>query len=91
MRTAPLLIAMVLASATTAPALALQADDGMTAWKQATNAERLELIEKLLGKDSVGSDKVMTCMNGASAVPGHAELPIAEVARACASEAGQPV
>ena len=74
-----------------APALALQADDGMTAWKQATDAERSDLLEKLLGKDSNGLAKVSACINGASAEPGHAGLPIAEVAKACASKEDEPV
>ena len=63
----------------------------MLAWKNASDVERSGLLEKLLGKEIAGSAKITDCMNAASAVPGHSDLPIAMVAKACASQADQPV
>lgn len=74
-----------------APASALQADDTMSTWKNASDADRAELLKRLPN----GTDKpaIRRCMDETSSVPGHADLAIAEVAKICAKSegAGQPV
>ena len=73
------------------PASALQADDTMSAWRQASDKERSELLKQLDG----GAEKagLRRCMDETSKTPGHVDLAIAEVAKACAAagNADQPV
>ena len=73
------------------PASALQADDTMNAWRQASEKERSELLKQLYG----GAEKagLRRCMDETSRTPGHIDLAIADVAKACASagNADQPV
>ena len=75
------------------PAFALQADDTMQAWKGASDRERADLLKQLLGDQSSGNPRLSRCMTETSATPGHANLPIGEVAKACASagKSEQPV
>lgn len=83
--------ALLSASAVNAPAFALQSGDTMSAWTQASEAERSELLKQLFGdREKAG---LRTCMDETSRTPGHAELAIGEVAKVCASagNAGQPV
>ncbi len=67
------------------PALALEASDTMKAWKNASDKDRSELLEQVIGKDAAQSAGVAKCMNETSATPGHSDLPIGEVAKVCAS------
>lgn len=92
MRTLLLLSALLVSCAAT-PVLALDAEDTMQAWKSASDKERTELLEALLGKERAGSGKVLRCMTDTSKTPGHADLPIGEVAKVCASPGNgeQPV
>ena len=93
MRTFLFPLVVVSSCAAIAPALALQATDTMQVWKKATEAERSTLLEQLLGKSAAGGAAVAKCMDATSTTPGHADLPIAEVAKACASvgKSEQPV
>ena len=90
MRPAVLLLALLLIDGTMGPALALEPDAPMQAWKSASPDERAKVLEQILGKPGVG---VADCMDETSVAPGHAQLPITEVAKACAStkKAGQPI
>lgn len=87
MRRVLLMISVLLSFAPAAPASALEADDSMQAWKHASEAERSALLKKL----GFEGANVARCVDEASAIPGHSELPISEVAKACASQADQPV
>lgn len=92
MRVLPIAVAALSSWATLSPALALSANDTMSAWKGASDKERSGLLDEVLGKGA-GTGKVLQCMDETSKVSGHGDLPIAEVAKACASpkNGDQPV
>ena len=96
MRKLLMTMTMLTVSAGGPPAYALQANDTMKAWRNASSKERSELLEQLLGKHASGdaeSAKTLKCLNETSMIPGHVDLQIQEVAQACsaAGNAGQPV
>ena len=93
MRRLLITIVMLSSAATVTPAFALQASDTMVAWKTASDKDRSELLEQILGKQTAASAGITKCMNETSMAPGHSDLPIGEVAKVCASsgKADQPV
>ena len=86
-------VVMLSSAAMLGPALALEASDTMKAWKNASDKDRSELLEQVIGKDAAQSAGVAKCMNETSVTPGHSDLPIGEVAKVCASsgKSEQPV
>ena len=78
---------------TASSAFALQASDTMQAWKTASGKERSDLLASVLGKDAAGNAGISRCMDETSKTEGHADLPVSEVAKACAkpANAGEPI
>ena len=72
-------------SAMVAPAFALEATDTMAAWKHASDKDRLNLLEQLLGNREAVSAGVIKCMDETSKTPGHSDLQVGDVAKVCAS------
>ena len=93
MRVGPVTIIALSLAAAAEPAFALQANETMKAWEQASVSERAALLERLVGKRGGDIASIKICLDAASEVDGHAELEIAQVAKACAAakDNGDPV
>ena len=72
------------------PAFALQANDTMQAWKNASAKDRADFLKQTITNEAI-RDKVSRCITDASGITGHGALPIGEVAKACATAGDQPV
>lgn len=88
----PLVFAVAIAglAAAVAPACALQANDTMQAWKNASAKERADFLKQTIPNEAI-RDKVSRCITDAASITGHGALPIGEVAKACATAGDQPV
>ena len=77
------------------PAFALQAHDPMSSWKSAPSQERTELLRSLSGNPTNDAQRaaIAKCLDEASGVPGHADLEIGEIVKACVASGnmGEPV
>lgn len=93
MRTTWLAVVALSAIAVSDPSFALQANDTMASWRSASAEVKTQLITALMKRDGRdgGAGNVIRCLDAASGVPGHADLPIGEIVKACEKEAGEPV
>ena len=93
MRTTWLAILALPALAVSGPLSALEASDTMAAWRSASVEVKTRLVTALLKRDGRdgGAADVVRCLDSASSVPGHADLPIGEIVKACEKDVGEPV
>lgn len=86
MRSLPAGIFVLVVLAT--PAFALSAGDTMQAWAGASSTDKDALLHTL---DMAGSGHaaVRSCLDDTAKAAGHANLPISEVAKACAEQAAR--
>lgn len=75
------------------PLQALDASDSMGLWRGASADEKTKLVTELLKRDGLESttSSVVKCLDAAAGVPGHAELPIRQVIKACEKDDREPV
>ena len=93
MRTTCSAMIALCALAVCGPAHAIEASDTMAAWSSASADEKAKLAAEVLKRDGRegGAAGVVKCLDAASGVPGHADLPIRTVVKACAKQDGEPV
>ena len=93
MRTTLLAVLALSAIAVSGPSFALEASDTMASWRSASTAVKTKLVTALMKRDGRegGAAGVVKCLDAASGVPGHADLPIGEIVKACEKEGGEPV
>ena len=93
MRSVLFAASLLLSGAMTAQALALDAGDTMQSWKNASVKDRSALLDELVGSNNSKRATILKCMDETSTTAGHADLPIGEIAKACAlsGNVGQPV
>ena len=89
MRASLTMVAALVAFATLDHSFALEASDTMAVWKGASAEDKSKLVKKLLKQG--GSARIISCLDAASSVPGHQDLPISEIVKACEQEGGEPV
>lgn len=72
---------------------ALDANDTMAAWGKASADDKAKLVAELLKRQTLESatPKVVECLDAAANIPGHADLSIATLVKACAQVAGEPI
>ena len=79
--------------ANSGPLRALEASDSMGSWRSASAAEKTKLVDELLKRDQRESaaPSMVKCLDAAAGIPGHAELLIGQIIRACEKDDGEPV
>ena len=85
---------MVISTSTFAGAAhALEAANTMASWRSAPSAEKAKLVTELLKRDGREdtAPSVVKCLDAAAGIPGHADLPISQVVKACEKDGGEPV
>lgn len=70
-------------------ARALEASDTMAAWKNASAAEKGVVVDKVL--NGHGGTSVIKCVDAASNAPGHSDLPVLRMIKACDKSGNEPV
>ena len=75
------------------PLQALEAANTMASWRAAPSAEKTKLVTELLKRDAREgtAPSVVKCLDAAASVPGHANLLIGQVVKACEKEGGELV
>ena len=66
----------------------------MGSWRRSASAgEKTKLVAELLKRDQRESaaPSVVKCLDAAASIPGHAELPIGQLIKACEKDDGEPV
>ena len=93
MRISRLAVLIVSAFAFAGASHALEGSNTMASWQSATNDEKTKLVTELLKRDGRESaaPSVVKCLNAAASVPGHADLPISQIVKACEADGGEPV
>lgn len=93
MRISRLAILVSAVSASAGTVHALEASNTMASWRAATSDEKSKLVTELLKQDGQESatSRVIKCLDAAADAPGHAELSIRQVAKACEKVGGEPV
>lgn len=73
------------------PVFALNAGDTMQAWAGASSTDKDNLLRKLdtVNSGEASRDRVRSCLDETSKAPGHTNLPISEVAKACSEQAAR--
>lgn len=85
-----LLAGAVFLSVLAPPAFALGTGDRMQAWAAASPAEKEALLQKLdPSGGALSKASVRSCLDDTAKAPGHANLPISEIFKACSEQAGK--
>lgn len=86
-----LLVAAVCLSAMATPASALNTGDTMQAWAAASPTEKDDLLRKMdaSGGEAASKAGVRSCLDDTAKAPGHSNLPISEIFKACSEQAGR--
>ncbi len=86
-----LLVGAVCLSSMATPAFALSTGDTMQAWAAASPTEKDDLLRKLDASTGPSSSKggVRSCLDDTAKAPGHSNLPISEIFKACSEQAGR--
>ncbi len=72
------------------PALALGTGDKMEAWAAASQAEKDALLQKLDASGGASSKaSVRSCLDDTAKAPGHSNLSISAIFKACSEQAGK--